>query len=52
MKNFYNSASPLNKLKWILGEDLLEVIKNERPELYNELLDYIANNKVISVSFC
>jgi hypothetical protein len=52
MEDFYNSGSPINKLNWILGNDMLAIIKEERPELYNALLEYITNKKNISLDFC
>ena len=36
-----NAGSPMAKLTQILGEPLLEKIKKEVPELYEQLLQYI-----------
>ena len=38
-----NSGTPMVKLTEILGADLLQRIKSELPELYEQLMEHIAN---------
>ena len=45
------SGLPMAKLKAILGEDLLDRIRNELPELYNHLMEYIETKKNINYAF-
>ena len=39
------SGFPMAKLEKILGKDLLKKIKDEYPELYNQLLEYVKMSK-------
>jgi len=42
----------MSKLIEILGEDLLEKIKNEVPELYEQLIDFIRLRKQLTYAWC
>jgi len=41
----FNSGYPMTKLKSILGDNLLEKIRTEIPELYEALMEHIKNKK-------
>ena len=41
-----NSGTPMVKLTEILGADLLTRIKNELPELYEQLMEHISNKQM------
>ena len=45
IKKNFNSGHPMSKLRSIIGENLLEKIKNEIPELYEALMEHIKNKK-------
>ena len=47
-----NSGTPMVKLTEILGADLLARIKNELPELYEQLMEHISNKQTITYAFC
>ena len=42
----------MSKLRRILGEDKLEMIRLEKPELYATLMEYINSNKTITEGLC
>lgn len=46
------SSVPMVKLTEILGSGLLERIKNEMQELYEKLMEHIANKQPITYAFC
>lgn len=45
-------GAPMSKLRRILGEDKLEMIRLEKPELYATLMEYINSNKTITEGLC
>ena len=47
-----NSGTPMVKLAEILGPELLQRIKDELPELYEQLMEHIANKQQITYAFC
>ena len=48
-----NSGSPMQKLIEILGQELLDRIKEEIPELYEALMDYIKNKRgLVTYAWC
>ena len=47
-----SDGAPLAKLRKIIGEEKLELIRIEKPELYATLMDYINSNKIITEAFC
>jgi hypothetical protein len=40
------------KLRKIVGEDRLEMIRIEKPELYGQLMDYIDGHRAITTRMC
>ena len=48
-----DSGSPMARLIEILGKELLEKIKNDIPELYDSLMEYIKGKKgQVTFAFC
>ena len=43
---------PMAKLRKIVGEDRLEMIRIEKPELYGQLMDYIDGHRAITTRMC
>ena len=46
-----DSGSPMARLIEILGKELLEKIKNDIPELYDSLMEYIKGEKELQEVF-
>jgi hypothetical protein len=47
-----SGGNPLNKLRKFMGEDKLEMIRNEKPDLYQLLMDFLNANKTITQQQC
>ena len=47
-----NTGDPLTKLRNVLGQSLLDRIRDEFPELYEHLMEHIKNKKQLSYAFC
>ena len=52
LMNNVSHGAPIHKLRRILGEEKLEMIRIEKPELYAILMEYIESNKTITEQLC
>ena len=52
LMNMVSHGAPMHKLRRMLGEERLEMIRLEKPELHAILMDYINSNKAITEQLC